>query len=288
MATLLSRKTDADRAGDTIQDAIARMASSDQSTDLRSRIEAAMSAFGDPRSRMADAGGRVAYAGGRVADAGSRWIETGAERAKAAAKDVPPKVAREAADRARHLASSVPIRVQVGRQRKPSVLPWVLLGVGAAVVGAVMAFLFDPEMGRSRRAVAGDRVAGGARKVSRWTDRQRRGAAASATALREQIRSANAPARTVDEVGLTARVRTELFRDASIDKGAINVNAEGDVIFLRGTAPTDEQAAEIGRRAEAIEGVGSVVNLLHVPGAGMPVMTEDETEADRPRWAIPH
>jgi len=66
------------------------------------------------------------------------------------------------------------------------------------------------------------------------------------------------------------------------------VNAERDVVFLRGTAPSEDQIRDIGRQVESMPGVRKVVNLLHVPGAPVPVMAGEEDEAEPPKWAVPH
>jgi osmotically-inducible protein OsmY len=81
-------------------------------------------------------------------------------------------------------------------------------------------------------------------------------------------------------------VKSELFRDPEIDKGAITVNVERDVLFLRGTAPTPELIDEIAHRASRIGGVAQVVNLLHVPGDPVPVM-EQATGGAESRAAVP-
>lgn len=287
MVTILNRQTDAERTRAAIEEAIARLGSAGEPNDLRSKVERAVSGLGD-------AGGRIVEAGGDVVGSGAEWARSAAREARLPrdvrmAKDVHlPKLAQEAADRARNVAASIPIRVQVGKPPRPSAVPFVVVGLVAAAIGAAIAFLFDPQMGRTRRAVAGDQVAARARRAVRWSSRQRRGAAAAMSALRERMENAGAPSRELDEVGLVDRVRSELFRDPSIEKGSINVNAERDVVFLRGTAPTDAEIADIGRRVEGVDGVAKVVNLLHVPGAGVAVMAEEESDAEQPRWAVPH
>jgi BON domain len=299
MVTVLTRKTDAERTKAAIEDAIARMGAAAEHGDHRSRLERAVSGLGD-------AGGRIVDAGSEVVGSGAEWARTAAGTVRLPkdvhlprnvslpkdARFVPdvrlPKVAHTAAERARHVASSIPVRVQVGKPPRPSAVPLLVIGAITAAVGAAIAFLFDPQMGRTRRAVAGDQIAAGVRRAGRWSARQGRGAAAAMTALRQRRDSSATPSRDVDEVGLVDRVRSELFRDTSIDKGAISVNAERDVVFLRGTAPTDDQIADIVRRVEAIDGVGKVVNLLHMPGAGVPVMSEEDSQAEQPRWAVPH
>ena len=65
---------------------------------------------------------------------------------------------------------------------------------------------------------------------------------------------------------LVDRAQTELFRDPSIPKGSININAERGVLVLRGEVPTAAMRDRLGRDAERIDGAWSVRNLLTVPG----------------------
>ena len=176
--------------------------------------------------------------------------------------------------------------IGVVKPRRSSITPMVVVGLLMAVAGAITAYILDPEMGRTRRAVTGDRVAGGVRRLGRWSTRRGRWIASTASGIGERVQHAtDEPRIPVDEVALVNRVKSELFRDPEIDKGAIAVNVERDVLFLRGTAPP-EQIEDIGHRANRIAGVGRVVNLLHAPGEPAPVMDRSANEA-RARTAVP-
>ena len=286
MTTLFSRKTDAERAKGAIEhaieDAIARVSPPDEAPDVRARLE-------EVGSKLSDIPGRLGELGGHIGDAGKGIVESGAETARAVAREAKglPSLAQAGAARAREAASGMPIRIQVGQPRRRPILPLVGLGIATAAVGAVLAYILDPVVGRSRRAALRDRLGATARRVGRWSASQGRHIAATTTALRERSR-ASEPGEPADEVALVSRIKSEVFRDTDIDKGAINVNAERDVVFLRGTAPSEDEVRDIGRRVEGIPGVRKVVNLLHVPGAPVPVMTGEEDEAEGPTWAVPH
>ena len=64
---------------------------------------------------------------------------------------------------------------------------------------------------------------------------------------------------------VTGRVETELFRDASVPRGQVTINTVDGVVYLRGTASSQEQIAEIEQRVKRIEGVEAVINLLRLP-----------------------
>lgn len=292
MISLLSRKTDAERAKSAIEDAISRLTPPDEAPDLPDEAPDLLGRIGDAGSRLGDVGSRVGEAigdvGGRLGGAGNRIVETGAETARAVAREAKglPSLAQAGAARARGAASSVPIRIQVGQPRRRAILPLVGLGIATTAVGAVLAYILDPAAGRSRRAALRDGITATARRVGRWSASQGRRVAATTSALRERSR-ASEPGEPVDEVALVSRVKSEVFRDADIDKGAISVSAERDVVFLRGTAPSEDEVREIGTRVEGILGVRKVVNLLHVAGAPVPVMGEED-QAEPPKWAVPH
>ena len=152
------------------------------------------------------------------------------------------------------------------RRRSGLRLPAAVIAAVAGLVGAALVFLLDPQVGHSRRAYARDRIAGTARHLGRRAAHVGRWLASDASGLGQRIRSVGEPAEQLDEVELAHKVETELFRDGKVDKGRLNINAERDVVFLRGTAATLEDISEIEDRVRKVEGVRHVVNLLHLPG----------------------
>jgi hypothetical protein len=70
-----------------------------------------------------------------------------------------------------------------------------------------------------------------------------------------------------DDVTLAQKVESIAFRAARVPKQHVNVNAENGVVSLRGWLEHDEQITQLVRATEAIDGVRTVNNLLHTPGA---------------------
>jgi hypothetical protein len=64
---------------------------------------------------------------------------------------------------------------------------------------------------------------------------------------------------------LVSRVESELFRDKTLPKGSLNIDAANGVVTLRGSLDGQAQADEIVERTRAIEGVAEVVDLLRRP-----------------------
>lgn len=177
----------------------------------------------------------------------------------------------------------------IGARRRASVLPFAVLGLAAASIGALLAWVMDPQLGRTRRAVTRDRLAGSARRFGRWSARRGRWLGSTAAGIGERLQHATPLDQsdvTGDEVDLANRVKSELFRDPGIDKGGISINAEGSVVFLRGTAPHPDDIRMIEDRVRDIAGVERVVNLLHLPGTPVPVMDAERDDVEA-RTAVP-
>jgi len=174
-------------------------------------------------------------------------------------KDTRRDVAR-AARRARAAAA--------GEPRGPGLMSSMLVAGLAAIGGALAAFLADPDRGRARRARLLDQGAAIARRTARRAERTARGVAATASGAMKAASHARSSSSTgaTDDVTLAARAETALFRDPSVPKGSINVNAERGTIVLRGEVPTAEMRDRLGEEAERIDGAWSVHNLLRVEG----------------------
>jgi BON domain len=100
--------------------------------------------------------------------------------------------------------------------------------------------------------------------------RQRQQRAAS------ERRSSRQP-KDLDDVSITRKVETELFRSNDVQKGKIDVNTADGIVWLRGEAKNPEQVKELEAKAAAIPEVKRVENLLHLP------KTPASTRADAPR-----
>ena len=69
-----------------------------------------------------------------------------------------------------------------------------------------------------------------------------------------------------DDVTLARKVESEIFRDADVPKGAIDVNAEHGKVVLRGEVDSTELIEELVGKARRVQGVEEVESLLHTPG----------------------
>jgi HSP20 family molecular chaperone IbpA len=89
----------------------------------------------------------------------------------------------------------------------------------------------------------------------------------------EQARQGQRPAgqrrqarpKPLDDVTITRKVESVLFRQQGVDKGKISVNTTEGVVWLRGEAKTPEKIKELEAKTREIPEVKNVENLLHLP-----------------------
>jgi hypothetical protein len=138
--------------------------------------------------------------------------------------------------------------------------------LGGFGLGALFAFLFDPQSGRRRRAQVRDQALGAGRGTFRRTARLARIAGSYAVGYTHRVFHRRPPERRdPDDATLAAKIETELFRPADVPKGQINVNVQNGVVQLRGEVPQLEMIDKLVEKARRVDGVRDVENLLHLP-----------------------
>jgi hypothetical protein len=87
-------------------------------------------------------------------------------------------------------------------------------------------------------------------------------------------RRASQQPKPLDDVTITRKVETEIFRGSKVDKGKISVNTADGVVWLRGEAKNPTQVKDLEAKAAAIPEVKRVENLLHLPKTPAPTRTD--------------
>jgi osmotically-inducible protein OsmY len=137
----------------------------------------------------------------------------------------------------------------------------------AAAGGAVASFLLDPARGHARRARLRDQGAATIRRIARTVGQAGKRARAALDGRVSAMRaSRSADTRPIDDATLGDRIQSSVFRDASLDKGSINLNVERGIVVLRGEVPDQETRERLVAQVEAVDGVWTVRDLLHLPG----------------------
>lgn len=147
----------------------------------------------------------------------------------------------------------------------------------AGGAGAAAAFFLDPQNGRRRRIESRDRSAAAVRRAARTVQRSGRRAGAEIDGQRRRMTHAlmgAGPRPAASDEMLADRVRSELFRDAEVPKGMLNINVErGGVVVLRGEVQRPEIVRDVESRVRRIAGVRDVENLVHTPDTPAPTHT---------------
>ncbi len=163
-------------------------------------------------------------------------------------------------------------RLAAGGSTGPGWMGALGLSALAATAGAVAAVLLDPARGRARRARLADQSAAAVRRAGRELERETRRFGAAVEGRMAAIRAGGGhdgedPG---NDATIADRVQSELFADPSVPKGSLNVNVEHGTVVLRGEVPDDSMRRDLLERAQRIEGVWSVRDLMHLPGEAAP------------------
>jgi osmotically-inducible protein OsmY len=133
-------------------------------------------------------------------------------------------------------------------------------------LGAALAYFFDPDNGRRRRAMTRDRASAKFRYGAQRAEQLGRTASSEAYGVKQKVKHRKEEEKPQpDDVTLARKVETEIFRDADVPKGQINVNAENGVVVLRGEVEKPELISDLEEKTRAVQGVRDVENLLSTP-----------------------
>jgi osmotically-inducible protein OsmY len=145
------------------------------------------------------------------------------------------------------------------------------LVIGAAA-GAAAVWFLDPKDGARRRNVVRDKALKHARETGAQAQRQASYAAGQAKGMAyEAAPTSGKGGEELNDPALARKVETEIFRDAESAKGAVSVSVENGVVYLRGEVSDEDEIRTLGEKAEKVDGIRGVENLLHGPGAPAPM-----------------
>lgn len=133
-------------------------------------------------------------------------------------------------------------------------------------LGALAAYFFDPDGGRRRRALVRDRLPALLRRGRHRAEHLGRAAGAEVYGAAQKVKHRREEEKPQpDDVTLARKVESEIFRDADVPKGQINVNAENGVVVLRGQVGEPELIRDLEEKTRKVQGVRQVENLLSAP-----------------------
>ncbi len=155
------------------------------------------------------------------------------------------------------------------RRRERSARELAAVAGPAFVTGVAVEFFLDPRNGKRRRHLVRDRTRAVLRRRARRVERQAHYEAGKLAGLAHAVTHRDQAAE-LDDVSLVRKVESELFRDRTIPKGQISINADRGIVVLRGQLDDAELIQRIEREVRKITGVREVENLLHLPTVPAP------------------
>jgi osmotically-inducible protein OsmY len=174
--------------------------------------------------------------------------------------------AESAAKGARKTARKQVIRARVAAARTTASRPKVdskkTIAV-AGVAGAAGAFFLDPQQGARRRHMVRDRAEAMFRKATAKVRRQIEYRKHRAEGKLEALKSKARPEKPApNDQDLADRVKSQILQPADAPKGAVNINVEHGVVYLRGQVDRREEIEKLVKQARSVEGVRGVENLI--------------------------
>lgn len=141
--------------------------------------------------------------------------------------------------------------------------------LGTAGVGMAVAYFFDRQMGRARRAKARDRAVAATRKGRRRLSRLARSTRARAYGAWMKRTHPADQSKDLDDNTLARKLESEALTGTAVPEG-IKVNVEDGVVVLRGEVDSPDRMSELAETVMEVPGVAGVENLLHLPGEPAP------------------
>jgi hypothetical protein len=140
----------------------------------------------------------------------------------------------------------------------------------ALAAGVALEYFLDPRSGPRRRHLVRDRMTAAVRRRARGLERQSRYEAGKVAGIAHKLTHREHAPVELDDVSLVRKVESELFRDRTVPKGRISINADAGIVVLRGQLDSAPEIQRIERAVRKVAGVRDVENLLHLPGAPAP------------------
>lgn len=143
--------------------------------------------------------------------------------------------------------------------------------VAAFVVGAGLAYMFDPQSGRRRRHVLRDRSLAVLRRLGRRSARRAKYVAGQAEGVAAHATSAVVGRdEAADDATVKDRILSQAFRDAEVSTGDVAVDVSDGIATLRGTLGSVDLAHDLIERVRGVPGVRAVTPRLTVQAADQP------------------
>jgi osmotically-inducible protein OsmY len=134
-----------------------------------------------------------------------------------------------------------------------------------ATMGAALAYAFDPDRGRARRARLKSQASAQVRRDRRALERRAHYERQKLTGVRHKLTARHRYAPASDQV-LVDRVRSEVFGYMPGIAHHVNLDVVDGVATLRGEHDGHDEIERLATAVGEVAGVVRVINLVHLPG----------------------
>jgi osmotically-inducible protein OsmY len=138
------------------------------------------------------------------------------------------------------------------------------------LVGAAIAYYFDPVAGRGRRTRLRDQAMAEARRMVAKAERRGRYLGHMAEGKLAELRSPGPDRTDVDDVVIAQRIHSDVLGRADVPKDRLTVDVAGGVATLRGELDSQVEIDDVASRVRGIAGVQDVDVLIHLPSEPAP------------------
>ncbi len=142
--------------------------------------------------------------------------------------------------------------------------------IKGGLLGAAIAYLFDPVSGTGRRARLRDQAGALVRRGQDRADKLSRHAGNVLEGTAHELAGTDEGARSMDDVTVADRIRSEVLGRPGLEAGGLVVDVQDGVAHLRGELEDPARIEEVVDLTKGVAGVRTVENLVHLPGTAAP------------------
>ena len=142
--------------------------------------------------------------------------------------------------------------------------------LAGGLIGAAIAYLYDPVSGEGRRARLRDQALSELRTTRERAEAKSRHLSNIAKGAVSELAAPGPDDRAPDDAKLTQRIQSEVFGAPDVPKDRIALTVVDGVAELRGELDSDEEIRVIGERVSKVPAVREVRNLMRTHGSAAP------------------
>ncbi|HJU57583.1 MAG TPA: BON domain-containing protein [Actinomycetota bacterium] len=149
------------------------------------------------------------------------------------------------------------------------------------LIGAAIAYFYDPVSGAGRRARLRDQTMSEVRRTRERADAKKRHLSNVAQGAMSELRSPGPDNLEPDDATIADRIRSEVFGAADVPKDRLVLTVVDGVAELRGELDSEDDVRRIAERVSFVPGVREVRNQMRVHGSAAPNKSDAIEASDK-------